>query len=679
MRQIKCELIESRRGKYVRKARNTNKNLGGPRQNLNGNDTTSPRNSHRGSSTETPSVRASSQLRDGVRQASTQDQINKTDTQQNQGLPDQHIEGNHVQTNLPDSYADDSSTLHYVIELSHRPEGGSTEPLTVHHPIPASIAVRPGTESNQLETPVSLQEALTLPTSDILRRLIYTFFDKIHPAYPVFDRERFTQLYSTGQASPMVLQTMCLLGFTIGSDELILAAGFTDRATARKTHFLRAKALYDADYESDRMNLAAVMLLFGFWWAGPDDQKDTCHWVGCAVSYAQSLGMHRSLAQSSMSPRMKSLRKRLWWIIYTRDRHVSGAFGRPCRIRDEDCDIEALTEEDFHFDTAFDQHLIPVQKDYHVSYVLEMIKLASILGDILIGEFSPRRPHLEKYEAHSLTRRLDEWEMGLPNILKIKAHEEYTNGSFWGCMLQISLQNCIILLFRPKSVKEGLPAEAGRDSRARAAADHITRLAEDLLATGMIHSGLIHMVPALFSALSIHTLVICRKESIHRQLAENKSRQCMLALSVIAKSWPVRIWISKAFVNLMKRLTGQGSNLNGPIVNVSSSIWSPSNDTAPSTPSQMGVRIQPITSQFPPNNIAPISHCTCNIGSDPTSPHAPGCLWRAPDQFIHDSLWAGYLDNALDVDLFLHDGTGFTQYMSFESANIGGPSTLGDI
>lgn len=206
----------------------------------------------------------------------------------------QQIEGSHVRTNLPDSYTDDSSTLHYVIELSHRPEGGSTEPLTVHHPIPASIAVRPGTESNQLETPVSLQEALTLPASDILRRLIYTFFDKIHPAYPVFDRERFTHLYATGQASPMVLQTICLLGFTIGSDELVLAAGFTDRATARKTHFLRAKALYDADYESDRMNLAAVMLLFGFWWAGPDDQKDTCHWVGCAVSYAQSLGMHRS-------------------------------------------------------------------------------------------------------------------------------------------------------------------------------------------------------------------------------------------------------------------------------------------------------------------------------------------------------------------------------------------------
>lgn len=62
----------------------------------------------------------------------------------------------------------------------------------------------------------------------------------------------------------------------------------------------------------------------------------------------------------------------------TRDRHTCAAFGRPCRIRDEDCDVEPLTEEDFTIDIGFDQSLIPVQREYHVSYVLEMSKLAII-------------------------------------------------------------------------------------------------------------------------------------------------------------------------------------------------------------------------------------------------------------------------------------------------------------
>ena len=185
-----------------------------------------------------------------------------------------------------------------MIELNHKTGADTTEPLfRVDHPIPASIVERPRNEAvNQPQAPISLQEALLMPSPDILNQLIHTFFHKIHPAYPVFDREAFLKSYYANQASPLVLQVIALLGFTIGSDDLVRAAGFVDRATARKTHYLRAKALYDADYETDRMNLVAVVLLLGFWWAGPEDQKDTCYWVGCASTVAQSLGMHRSYA-----------------------------------------------------------------------------------------------------------------------------------------------------------------------------------------------------------------------------------------------------------------------------------------------------------------------------------------------------------------------------------------------
>ncbi|KAJ5112594.1 hypothetical protein N7532_000639 [Penicillium argentinense] len=679
MRQIPCKLIDSKRGKYTRKGRDSDRDQHAPRKsrrnNASANEQGSPRNNSHNSQ-QTASVSPSGGV---LRQDPIQSHSNETErlglgssqdqTRQLISVP-QNSDSGGLQHTRPESRTDDLATLHYVIELSHRPAGGSTEPLTVHHPIPESIADKPGLESSQLEAPVSLQEALTLPEPDILHRLIYTFFEKIHPAYPVFDRENLTRSYSLGQASPLVLQTICLLGLTIGGDDLIRASGFTDRATARKTHFLRAKALYDADYETDRMNLAAVLLLFGFWWAGPDDQKDTCHWVGCAITFAQSLGMHRSYDVTIVN---KPSNEIFAETNMTRDKHTSAAFGRPCRIRDEDCDVEELTEEDFEFDIGYDQALIPAQEAYQVSYVLEMIQLAAILGDILIGEYSPRRPPLEKYESGALHHRLVKWESKVPKSLQIKSSEACTKGSFWGCMLQISFQ----------AIKDVSPAEAESDSRARNAADLITRFAEDLLATGMIHSGLIHLVPALFSALSIHTIVICRKDSIQRQLAENKSRQCMLALSVIAKSWPVRIWISKAFVNLMKRLTGQGQNLNGPIVNVSSSILTtPYNGSSLKQTEQWNMaseRSQNITNQAAPNMLEPSSHCTCNNGANSGGLHAQGCLWQAPDQFIHDSLWVGYLDNALDVDLSLHDGGGFTQYMSFEGTGLGGQSAVGDV
>ncbi|OHE91653.1 hypothetical protein CORC01_13043, partial [Colletotrichum orchidophilum] len=557
-----------------------------------------------------------------------------------------------TQTNPRQHHTGDNFSLSYIVEVVHRPKDGSTEPVKVHYPIPACIADQSAYNHvpKVIET-ISLQEALTMPAPHIADQLIRPFFEIMHPAYPVFDRENFSRHHRQGQASPLVLQTIFLLGFTVCSDSLIEEAGFSDRATARRTHYLRAKALYDAEYESDHMNLVAVLLLLGFWWAGPEDQKDNCYWVNCSATMAQSLGMHRSMSNSALSPRMRSLRKRIWWAIYTRDRHTSAAFGRPCRIRDEDCDIEPLTEEDFEFDKNGDERLIPAQHEYHVSYVIEMARLTTILGDIIVSEFSPRRAMIEKYESKSLKNELLRWNSSLPEHLRSAPLDGSLGAPFWASMLQFTYQYCHILLFRPKAIDNLTPAEAGRDMQARMAADAITRNAEDQLAAETIRSAQIHLVPTLFGALSIHTIVICRKDPIRRQLAENKSRQCLLALSQLSKSWPVRLWISKSFVSLMRRLTGQGS-----IVNVTSSIHDPNYRTF--APHDVGEEGNP--TMF--NSFRGSEQGAESAGISASQPEALSGhenFHQATDQMFYDTFWADYLDNTFDVDLLIHSHTGF--------------------
>lgn len=61
-----------------------------------------------------------------------------------------------------------------------------------------------------------------------------------------------------------------------------------------------------------------------------------------------------------------------------RDKHAAAALGRPCRIRDEDCDIEPPTEDDLLFDADTDSPLVPVQSRHHVAYFLEITKLSNI-------------------------------------------------------------------------------------------------------------------------------------------------------------------------------------------------------------------------------------------------------------------------------------------------------------
>lgn len=208
-----------------------------------------------------------------------------------------------------------------------------------------------------------------MPDQHIAAQLIQPFFNKIHPAYPVFDRERFSRLYLNGQMSPLVLQAIFLLGFTVGTDELAHASGFRDRATARKTCYLRAKALYDADYESDHITLwpSCCFLDFGGQASiikrthaiGLDAQPPLTSLWECTshtltINKVKSIDMlttNFSASQSATNQRMRSLRRRIWWSLYVslllleiknrslslkiRNRHTSLAFGRPCRIRDE--------------------------------------------------------------------------------------------------------------------------------------------------------------------------------------------------------------------------------------------------------------------------------------------------------------------------------------------------------
>lgn len=67
-----------------------------------------------------------------------------------------------------------------------------------------------------------------------------------------------------------------------------------------------------------------------------------------------------------------------------RDRHAAAALGRPCRIRDEDCDVEMLTNGDLEADDGYDKTIVGVQEGFHISYVIEMSKLGVICMSVFL-------------------------------------------------------------------------------------------------------------------------------------------------------------------------------------------------------------------------------------------------------------------------------------------------------
>lgn len=66
-------------------------------------------------------------------------------------------------------------------------------------------------------------------------------------------------------------------------------------------------------------------------------------------------------------------------------------------------------------------------------------------------------------------------------------------GSMAMSKLTMYHSNCQILLYRPKSIETQSPAELEGDAIARFAADSTTRIAEDLLASGTLNLGQLHL------------------------------------------------------------------------------------------------------------------------------------------------------------------------------------------
>lgn len=86
------------------------------------------------------------------------------------------------------------------------------------------------------------------------------------------------------------------------------------------------------------------------WAENTDTTKQNWHWTGIATSLAQAMRLTNNPDGLKLPQRAKSLRKRLWWCCFMRDRLLSLGMSRPMRIREGDFDVPLPTVDDFECD-----------------------------------------------------------------------------------------------------------------------------------------------------------------------------------------------------------------------------------------------------------------------------------------------------------------------------------------
>lgn len=131
------------------------------------------------------------------------------------------------------------------------------------------------------------------PPRKVMDHLLRLYFDHFHPAFPIVDKTKYFHAAQAEQESQFVLNAVLMIAVTHCHKDVLVTFGCEDRHAARSTFYRQARCLYDSDAEHDKLNTIRGLFLMSFWWGGPNEQKDSWHWLAIAISLAQSLGLHR--------------------------------------------------------------------------------------------------------------------------------------------------------------------------------------------------------------------------------------------------------------------------------------------------------------------------------------------------------------------------------------------------
>lgn len=459
------------------------------------------------------------------------------------------------------AYLGESSNLSILVHDRY----GTSD--VVHYPLPDNVrgAKARANDLDNMEIDILHKRgAFLLPPRALCDELVEAFFRWVAPVVPVINKSRFMRQYRDPKNPPslLLLQAMLLAGSRVCTNpQLMDSSGST--TPAAMTFYKRAKALYDANYEDDRVTIVQALTLMGWYWEGPEDvTKNVFYWSRVAVAVAQGSGMHRSVENSQLSRADKRLWKRIWWTLFSRDRSVAVALGRPCAINPEDADVEMITEDDFiedEPDRPAEWHADPV----HVHFFIHYVKLCDIMGIVLSQQYSVASK-FKRTAAMDLTHSdmaLADWLQHCPKEIQY----DRQNHHFWAALLHSNYYTTLCLLHRahmppagsPKANSLGYQEEMAYPSRniAYQAAGMITSIIENLSQHNEIRYTPAFIVYSLFSALIMH---VYQMRSSNRQIVEAteaRMQVCMNALKEVSKVWLVAKMVHTLFESILGNKT----------------------------------------------------------------------------------------------------------------------------
>ena len=252
------------------------------------------------------------------------------------------------------------ANLHHLIR-DHEPRGNHY----LYYPFPAirdelPWKPRPELTSQHYLNADSINDTSSFPVQPIRDALVETYFQDIHPGFPVIDEAEFRRRYADPRDPPplLIFQAVLLAAARISDHPQVASS----RGTTTAILFRRAKTLFELRHETDRVDLVQAALLLAWYPESSDTVAGNAYyWVGNAVRIAFGMGLHRTPSLPYVPPPRKRFYrkyKKTWWMVVYSEVMLALEYGRPCMIRAEDFDVGLLEDEDFrNMDDSEDQRV----------------------------------------------------------------------------------------------------------------------------------------------------------------------------------------------------------------------------------------------------------------------------------------------------------------------------------
>lgn len=226
-----------------------------------------------------------------------------------------------------------------------------------------------------------------------------TYVEFCYPWCPVLDVDRITE---DTLRSPLLANALAIAGSHI-RPPLIPHEG-------PATYYKRATSIFYNDEEASGIVTLQALSLF-YWWAPRAVSRAHRHsswwWTSVLIRHAQQMNLHREPGPSHTLRDVLhlSLRRRIWWTAFARERLTALCQSKPCIIDPSDCTIAPPSLADFPPDPRLQR-----KGEIFIHYVA----LCAIIGRV--AKFLSRPG--DAFPTH-LRQELADWVHALPPHLQL--------------------------------------------------------------------------------------------------------------------------------------------------------------------------------------------------------------------------------------------------------------------